>query len=78
MNDNKNLFLNNKLVNFTDIKTGKTVTVERAGQNRFYISHGDDGVKIVPFVPAYQVVSEQSIACIKDRRFITEYIPARV
>lgn len=70
-------FLSNDTVTFTSCDENTVITVEHVGHNRCYVSY--KGVtRVVPFMPAYQVVSEKSIECIKNRRFTTEYTPTTV
>ena len=76
-NTAKQAFSDGKNVTVTDKVTGSVITVERAGFNRFYVSYNDI-TRVVPFMAAYQVISEESTASINNRTFIYHYTPTTV
>jgi len=76
-NTTKQAFSDGKNVTVTDKVTGSVITVERAGFNRFYVSYNDI-TRVVPFMAAYQVISEESTASINNRTFIYHYTPTTV
>ena len=73
-NTTKQSFLDGNNVTVTDKSTGSVITVERAGFNRFYVSYNDT-TRVVPFMVAYQVISEESTASIDNKTFIYHYTP---
>jgi len=77
MNTTKQAFLNGKNVTITNHETGTVITVERAGHNRFYISY-NGVIRVVPFLAAYQVIIEASVASIEHRNFTYMYIPTKM
>ena len=73
----KGAFLDGEAVTLTDPETNTVITVEHVSHNRCYVSYNDI-VRVVPFMAAYQVVTEKSVKCIASRHFITEYTPTTV
>jgi len=76
-NTTKQAFLDGNNVTVTDKATGSVITIERAGHNRFYVSYNDT-TRVVPFMVAYQVVTEESAKSMEHRTFIYHYTPATV
>lgn len=74
MNTTKQAFLNGNNVTITDKATGLVITIERAEHNSFYVSYNDT-TRVVPFMAAYQVISEESTASIDNKAFIYRYTP---
>lgn len=73
-NTTKQSFLDGNNVTVTDKAIGSVITVERAGFNRFYVSYNDT-TRVVPFMAAYQVISEESTTSIDNKAFIYHYTP---
>jgi len=73
-NTTKQAFLDGNSVTVTDKATGSVITVERAGHNSFYVSYNDT-TRVVPFMAAYQVISEESTKSINSKAFIYHYTP---
>lgn len=70
----KQAFLDGNSVTVTDKATGSVITVERAGHSGFYVSYNDT-TRVVPFMVAYQVITEESAKSMEHRTFIYHYTP---